>query len=246
MPAVHDWDEDSALGRLWKTLAELAATRELSLSVDFVCDVAVERLAVTAACLVVSNRPGSATLRHASGALGDRAVEIEVTVGEGPVLESIDLASSLFVPDLDAPRGYRHWPVFAPLAVEAGVRACLVFPLTVGVVRAGVLALYHAEPGLPSTERLSEAMLFADLLLALLLTEQAGRQAGAAADEGFPLAGAAVHQATGIVAAQLDIDPDDAFARLRARAFADGRRLAELAADVVARRIRFDRNGDAG
>jgi AmiR/NasT family two-component response regulator len=49
-----------------------------------------------------------------------------------------------------------------------------------------------------------------------------------------------------MVAAQLDTDLDDAFARLRAKAFADGRRLADVAADVVARKLRFEPEPDLG
>jgi hypothetical protein len=48
-----------------------------------------------------------------------------------------------------------------------------------------------------------------------------------------------VHQATGMVMAQVGVTLDQAFLLLRARAFADGRPLAELATDVVARRVRF-------
>jgi hypothetical protein len=48
-----------------------------------------------------------------------------------------------------------------------------------------------------------------------------------------------VHQATGMVLVQTGMTIDQAFLMLRARAFADGRPLAELAADVVARRVRF-------
>jgi AmiR/NasT family two-component response regulator len=43
-----------------------------------------------------------------------------------------------------------------------------------------------------------------------------------------------------MISAQLDVGIEDAFARLRARAFANQRPLAELAAEVVARRLRFD------
>jgi hypothetical protein len=47
-----------------------------------------------------------------------------------------------------------------------------------------------------------------------------------------------------MISAQLDVAMEDAFARLRARAFADQRPLAELAADVVYRRLRFDPAGE--
>jgi hypothetical protein len=50
---------------------------------------------------------------------------------------------------------------------------------------------------------------------------------------------AEVHQATGMILAQLDIPAQDAFVRLRAYAFADRRPLGEVARDVVARRLVF-------
>jgi hypothetical protein len=42
-----------------------------------------------------------------------------------------------------------------------------------------------------------------------------------------------------MVLAQAEVTIEQAFLMLRARAFAEGRSLAELAADVVARRVRF-------
>jgi light-regulated signal transduction histidine kinase (bacteriophytochrome) len=53
-----------------------------------------------------------------------------------------------------------------------------------------------------------------------------------------------VHQAAGMVAAQLDESVAQALVRLRARAFGNELALDDLAADVVARRLRFD--GDEG
>jgi len=50
---------------------------------------------------------------------------------------------------------------------------------------------------------------------------------------------AEIHQATGMVVAQLGISAADALARVRAHAFAEQRRLGEVARDVVARRLRF-------
>ena len=49
-----------------------------------------------------------------------------------------------------------------------------------------------------------------------------------------------VHQATGMIAAQLQCDVDEAFARLRIRAAATNQTLQETALDVVGRVIRFD------
>ena len=48
-----------------------------------------------------------------------------------------------------------------------------------------------------------------------------------------------VHQAAGIVSAQLDVSVAEALIRLRAHAFANDRLLTDVAQDVVAHRLRF-------
>lgn len=63
---------------------------------------------------------------------------------------------------------------------------------------------------------------------------------GPAAQDGWAHR-AVVHQATGMIAVQLDSSLDDAIARLRSEAFAGRRSLYDLARDVVARRVRFER-----
>ena len=49
-----------------------------------------------------------------------------------------------------------------------------------------------------------------------------------------------VHQATGMIAAQLGETIPNALARLRAAAFTRGCSMYDLAQDVVERRVRFD------
>ena len=44
-----------------------------------------------------------------------------------------------------------------------------------------------------------------------------------------------------MVVVQLDVGLEEAVTALRARAYAAGRPVVEVAADVVARRLRFDR-----
>ena len=55
-----------------------------------------------------------------------------------------------------------------------------------------------------------------------------------------------VHQATGMILVQLGVDAGAAFARLRAHAYAEGRRLGDVARDVVERRLRFEPDPPAG
>jgi len=46
-----------------------------------------------------------------------------------------------------------------------------------------------------------------------------------------------------MVVVQLDVGPAEAVAAIRARAYATDRPAGEVAADVVARRFRFDQDG---
>ena len=48
-----------------------------------------------------------------------------------------------------------------------------------------------------------------------------------------------IHQASGMVAAQLNVSVAQALIRLRGYAFGQGRRLNEVAVDVLARRLRL-------
>jgi AmiR/NasT family two-component response regulator len=52
---------------------------------------------------------------------------------------------------------------------------------------------------------------------------------------------AAVHQATGLVATQLDTKLADALARIRAHAFAEDRTIYSVAADIVSGALRLPR-----
>jgi hypothetical protein len=49
-----------------------------------------------------------------------------------------------------------------------------------------------------------------------------------------------VHQASGVLSVQLEVSVGEALVRLRAHAFGTGRPLSEVAAAVVAHRLRLD------
>ncbi|MFC4083814.1 GAF and ANTAR domain-containing protein [Amycolatopsis samaneae] len=249
MVTVHDGSRDDArLTELWASLSELARARHRRLTVEFVCEAMADRLGADGAFLVVGTGTGAGELRCATSALGTRLAEIEATVGEGPGITVLSIGAPVLVADLGAPVNGRRWPLFAPLAVEAGVRACHVLPLSAGAVRAGALTLHRAGPGSLPPPALGAAFLFAELVWMLLLNEQTRVPDGmlVGPGHGFPLRSPQVHQAAGMVAARLGVSLEDAYARLRARAFAEHRGLADLAADVVARRLRFEPGRDGG
>ncbi len=54
------------------------------------------------------------------------------------------------------------------------------------------------------------------------------------------LSRAEVSQATGMVVAQLEIEPAEALVRLRAHAYATGRSATDVARDILDRRLRLE------
>ena len=104
-----------------------------------------------------------------------------------------------------------------------------------------VLDVYRLRAGPLAPHELANGLAFADAVLVLVLNDNDGI---AATPDGMIAAivserRAEVHQATGMVAAQLGVSMTDALAALRAHAYAHSRRLSDLATDVLARRVRL-------
>jgi len=178
--------------------------------------------------------------------VSDVIEQLQFGLGEGPCVDAYHQDRPVLEPDLDEPSTPR-WPAFAGPAVEAGVRAIFGFPLHVGAVRLGALNLYRDRPGPLTDEQHADALVVADVAAQVLLLLQADAPPGELAAE--LEAGAdfqyVVHQASGMVAAQLDVSVGQALIRLRAHAFGNDRALAEVTQDVVARRLRLDdQNGE--
>jgi hypothetical protein len=146
-------------------------------------------------------------------------------------------------PDLGAvPAG--RWPVFTPAALELGVRAVFAVPLQIGAIRVGVLLAQRAAAGPLDGGELADMLVFAGAATDALL----GAVAGGSEPPWLSLQPsgyrAEVHQASGMISVQLGVSQAEALVRMRAHAFSERRAVAEVAADVVARRMRFRDNGD--
>jgi GAF domain-containing protein len=167
--------------------------------------------------------------------------ELQFSLGEGPCVDAHHQGRPVLEPDLAAPAVPR-WLAFTGPAVEAGVRAVFGFPLQVGEVRLGALNLYSDHPGSLTAEQHADALVMAGIAAQAVLVMQANAPPGKLALE--LEAGAnfqyVVHQASGMVAAQLGVSVGQALIRLRAYAFGNDRPLTEVAKEVVARTLRFD------
>jgi len=79
-----------------------------------------------------------------------------------------------------------------------------------------------------------------DVATLSLLVVRAGEPDVELADYVFDSYGAGrplVHQATGMLTVQLGVSAEEAFSRLRAHAYGNGRSMDEVAADIVGRRM---------
>lgn len=166
--------------------------------------------------------------------------ELQYTMGEGPCVDAYQHDRVVIEPDLADPATPR-WVAFTPRAVRAGVRAIFGFPLRVGTVRLGALNLYRDAPGPLSDDQHADALVVADVTARWVLEMQSGAPAETVAKEleigaDFHFT---VHNAAGIVSVQESISITEALIRLRAFAFSHDRLLADVAGDVVARRLRL-------
>ncbi|MFI7599085.1 GAF and ANTAR domain-containing protein [Actinoplanes sp. NPDC049681] len=190
-------------------------------------------------------------VRYASDPVSARVEQLQFLLGEGPCRDAYTGAGPVLAEDLRAPVWRQQWPAFAPAAVLAGAEAVFALPLRVDGSRIGVLDLYRDTAGGLTEQTLTDALIMADAVTELLLAETLTD-----CDDGSPLLAdgrgehllqrAAVHQATGMISVQLAVPVEHALARLRAHAFATGRELDEVAADVLARRLRFNDLDDDG
>ncbi len=173
--------------------------------------------------------------------------DLQFTLGEGPCIDASRSGRPVLEPDLVAPATNR-WVAFAPPAIAAGAQAVFGFPIRIGAASLGALNLYRDRPGPLTDEQHADALVLADVAAELILLLQAEAPPGELATE--LEAGArfnyVVHQASGMMSAQLDVAIDHAMDRLRAFAFASGRPLAEVARSVVDRTLRFDPTSETG
>jgi ANTAR domain-containing protein len=226
--------------RLLRILSMLSAAGPAA-HIQGLCAVSAEVVHVAGAGVMVEDTDHRAPLCF-SDATSARILDLCYTLGEGPGLDAHQAGAPVAEPDLALPRRTR-WPAFAPSALDAGAAAVFSFPLQLGGVRLGALTLHQDRPGPLSDDQHADALAMASVVVNAILAEQADAPPGALARdlEALSDSKAEVHQACGMLSVQLDVGLAEASVRLRAHAYAQGRPLAEVARDVVARRLRLER-----
>ncbi|OIV38759.1 hypothetical protein BIV57_03890 [Mangrovactinospora gilvigrisea] len=180
---------------------------------------------------------GSIELLFYTGALTAGLEDLQYTQGQGPSMDAITAGRPVLIDDL-GDRGTMRWADLLSSVEKIGVRAVFAFPMFLGAARFGVMTGHRTTPGPLGQQQLADGLALASALTGLLTAFAAG--AGAAGDffaMDRDLYHSGVHQASGMVAAQLGISPADALIRIRAHAYQSGHPLAEIATLILTRRL---------
>ncbi|MEV8018835.1 ANTAR domain-containing protein [Streptomyces sp. NPDC086554] len=181
---------------------------------------------------------------------GERTIALEdlqQVQGQGPSLDAARHGALMLVPDVVDTSAFTtdRWPGL-PGAIETlDIRAVFSFPLRIGVIALGALTGHRTQPGPMSTGQLTDALGLADTIAQITIATAAHVELPHTPLLDEPgLHFAEVHQATGMLADQLDTTCDLALIWLRGHAFSHDRPLLDIARDVLARRLPLDDNGD--
>jgi hypothetical protein len=226
-------DRSAILAKLARLSAAEADRRHLA---DRLCEASRAILGADGAWLTVQDAgtqhlPLSATDETAS-ALED----LQDVLGEGPCQDALrtgEPVTAVISDGLDA-----RWPEFSRAAwLRVGRLTIHALPMRPGGDSFGVFSVYLG-PDTDWAESVGTAQFLAEVVGAALLQDPVPKPDQGAAG-GMWSARAEVHQATGMVIAQLRIPADDALALLRAHAYAHDTTLAEIAHQVVIRQLDF-------
>jgi hypothetical protein len=226
--------------RRLRILSQLVGSTASDLGTKRLCEVSADITGMSGAgiMLMAGDLPqGSLCTSNDVSALIE---DLQYALGEGPCVDAFAQDRAVLEPDLADPRSPR-WLAFAGPALDAGVRAIFGFPLRVGAVRLGALNLYRSRAGSLTDDEHADALVMADVAAQAVLVLQADAPPGGLS--AALVAGAefhyVVHQAAGMVAAQLDTSVTEALIRLRAHAFGNDLPLTDVAKAVVDKRLRF-------
>lgn len=204
------------------------------------CGPFVRAVGVSGAVISTLGTPLGSQTVCASSRTAARIDEIQIDLGEGPCWDALRTRRPVIEPDLR--RGGENWPGAREAFRALDVGALYAFPLYVGELDVGIVDLYSDLPRVLSPRDIDDVTVLASIASRHLLRR--ALDGLDAVDEGLPdgpHSRREMHQASGMVAAQLGIGVDDALLVLRGRAFSSGRTVSEVSADVVARRLTFER-----
>jgi GAF domain-containing protein len=172
----------------------------------------------------------------ASDHAGQVLEETQRDTGEGPCVDTFVNDTIVSCTDLGNDPRYR---LVGPVLAELGIHAVLGVPIRLGGAAIGSLNVYVDQPHEWPQEEVSALDAYGQLLGGLLGTALAAHRSGQLADQlQYALDyRVVIERAVGYLMARQNVDAVDAFNLLRRAARDRQRRVADLASDVLSRRI---------
>jgi hypothetical protein len=169
----------------------------------------------------------------ATDARAGKVDELQLDLGEGPCWDALATRRPVLRPDFARTSS---WPAFTAAIRGEKIEALFAFPLMFGPLEIGAIDLYSMSPVSLTLRQQQQTLALAAIVSRILLRHTiSGGDRGATSTFSRRL----IHQATGMVLAQVGTTAEDAYLILQARAFAEDRPMREVAEDIIERRIRF-------
>ena len=174
-----------------------------------------------------------------------RVDEIQFDLSEGPCWTALANDAPMLETDV-VRRPNAAWPAFNEAVRNEPVGAVFAFPVAFGPFPLGAIDVYVPEPATIEDDTVRQAMTLASAVSRRVLR----RALRSIADEDdalldrSPSSRRVVHQATGVVLAQLDISPEDAYLLLQGHAFARRTTMRRVAEEILDGTVRFEKRGD--
>jgi hypothetical protein len=225
-------DEAKVLTRLARAVADRNSKQPLT---SRLCEACRQVLSADGAAITVDGLSVNRLTVAATSDLSARLEDVQEVLGQGPGYDAYSTGAPVILVVGDEARS--RWPLFVdevePFAASAKLWA---LPMRPNGTVLGVLTLVN-QGGRSLGEDLGIAQFLSDAVGAALLRDPLSQ---ANFGEGGPWSQRAeIHQATGMVAAQLRIGPEDAIALLKAHAYAHDLDLAGVAHLIAERKLDF-------
>jgi len=203
------------------------------------CSACVDILQVSGAGVTIMSGRNSGPVCSSSALVG-QLEDLQFALGEGPSIDAFTTGLSVSEPELAACSA-STWPHYARRAFDLGARAVFAFPLRLDTNPIGVLTLYQDRVGPLTEQQSTDSGILATVLAHTISSIQATSTPPLLASELSDVNAhrAEVHQASGMIAIQLDTDVGSALMRIRAHAYATDQSVACVAREIVAHRLRL-------
>jgi hypothetical protein len=197
-------------------------------------------LEVEAAGISLVGQHGERIPLGASSEAAAKAERLQFTIGDGPCSAAQRTGQPVFAVVADL---RRRWPPFADLLLaQTPFRAVVALPLQPALIGSGAIDLFFVDEHRVTDLEVFDAMAVGELVASEL--SEAAVWSTWDADRGpewlhgpTPTRRAAVWEAMGKLSVSLDGDTGTALALLRAFAYASGRSVDEIAADLLDGRL---------